>query len=62
MVYRPDCSHDISHWVVTLNQKGNDHVYSHYYYNDDDNDDDDDDDVHVDDDDDQATGQRGFSS
>ena len=34
LVYRPDCSHDISHWVVTLNQKGNDHVDSHYYYND----------------------------
>ena len=65
LVYRPDCSHDISHWVVTLNQKGNDHVDSHYYYNDDDDDDNDDDCydlVHVDDDDDQATGQRGFNS
>ena len=25
LVYRPDCSHDISHWVVTNNQYGNGH-------------------------------------
>ena len=42
LVYRPDSSHDISHWVVTNNQTGNDHVDCKDDCDDDDDDDDDD--------------------